>query len=152
MKALSKLQTSVVPAILASLIVGCSSSFAGEGISQGADAAQSHLTDAKGMTYYSFDKDNKNASDSACYGGCAIQWPPVPAEASSGESFGIIVRKDGSEQLTHNGLPMYYFVGDVKAGDQNGKGLGGVWHLVKPTKAAKSSSSKSYSYGSNYSY
>jgi predicted lipoprotein with Yx(FWY)xxD motif len=83
------------------------------------------------LTIYVFDVDT--TSDSTCYDACAAAWPPVlvPAGAQLGADMGITVRKDGSQQLTLEGRPIYFFAGDAKAGDIRGDGLGGVWHLVE---------------------
>jgi len=110
-------------------------------------AAKSILTDSKGMTYYTFDKDTKGSGASACYGSCAATWPPASASASKGNGYSAITRKDGSKQLTFNGSPVYYFAGDSKAGEQKGDGIGSVWHIVKTTvKSPVSSPSTSYGY------
>jgi predicted lipoprotein with Yx(FWY)xxD motif len=45
---------------------------------------------------------------------------------------GTITRDDGSTQVTYNGAPLYYFAGDEAAGDSNGDGLNGVWHIAAP--------------------
>jgi predicted lipoprotein with Yx(FWY)xxD motif len=58
---------------------------------------------------------------SACQGVCATQyWPPVLTdgrpEAGPGvdqHALGIIVRPDGTHQVTYNGQPMYLFFGDA---------------------------------------
>jgi len=39
------------------------------------------LTDAKGMTLYTFDKDASGTSN--CYDACATKWPPLAAEAGA---------------------------------------------------------------------
>ena len=44
-------------------------------------AADGTLTDAKGMTLYTFDKDA--GGKSACNGGCATNWPPLTAAADA---------------------------------------------------------------------
>ncbi|MBY0385559.1 hypothetical protein K2X05_10415 [bacterium] len=83
-----------------------------------------------GMTVYIFDNDQ--GSVSSCYDACAKAWPPVLAVAGEvlGESMGVTTRKDGSQQLTYDGLPIYFFAGDGAEGDINGDGLGGVWHII----------------------
>jgi len=91
------------------------------------------LTDAKGMSLYTFDKDS--GGKSACNGPCATNWPVVKAEASdqpSGE-YTIITRDDGSKQWAYKGKPLYTFAKDQKAGDTTGDGfLNGAWHLAQP--------------------
>jgi predicted lipoprotein with Yx(FWY)xxD motif len=103
------------------------------------------LADATGRTVYTFDKDQ--AGKSNCSGGCLVQWPAFiakPDAVAKGE-FGLI-DADGARQWTVNGKPLYYFVGDTKAGDRNGDGKGGVWHVVpaKPVAQAASPSLTGY--------
>lgn len=103
------------------------------------------LTDGEGKSYYTFDKDTAGNGKSSCYGPCALKWPPVPAAASQGEGFGSITRDDNSQQLSYQGAPLYYFVGDQKAGDRNGDGMGGVWHVTRHSaKRAYQSSGGNY--------
>ena len=83
-----------------------------------------------GLTVYLFDQDVD--ANSTCYDACANAWPPVLAKEgeSFGASMGITIRKDGSQQLTYDGFPIYFFVGDGASGQINGDGLGGVWHII----------------------
>ncbi len=91
------------------------------------------LTDAKGMTLYTFDKDTKNTS--SCTGQCLLNWPPFMVSGqvptSLPENLGTMKKADGSMQYTYKGMPLYYYVGDKKPGDMTGDGVGGVWHVVK---------------------
>jgi predicted lipoprotein with Yx(FWY)xxD motif len=57
---------------------------------------------------------------SACQGQCALTWPPVltsgrPEAARGGDqdALGIIVRPDGTHQVTYNGQPLYLYSGDA---------------------------------------
>ncbi|MBI3555813.1 MAG: hypothetical protein HY074_06095 [Deltaproteobacteria bacterium] len=88
------------------------------------------LTDSKGMTVYTFDRDT--AGIPTCYDACAHAWPavPVPTEALKAP-FSAVVRKDGSRQLAHQGKPLYTFFQDHNPGDTTGDGLHGVWHIVR---------------------
>lgn len=114
------------------------------------------LADGTGRTLYVFTKDKPNVSN--CSGKCATIWPPftetksaptLPAGVTG--TIGVITRSDGTHQLTYNGLPLYYFNKDTKAGETNGEGFGGVWSVVTlkstsgstgatPTPAASSGS------------
>ena len=56
-------------------------------------------------------------------------------DASAGEgvtidALGSITRDDGSNQVTYNGWPLYYFAGDETPGDAEGQNSGGVWFVV----------------------
>jgi predicted lipoprotein with Yx(FWY)xxD motif len=103
------------------------------------------LTGADGKTLYIFTKDSPNKS--VCEGDCAAKWPPVivsgdvPA-APSGVSGALttFARSDGSMQLAINGLPLYYYAPDTKAGDTTGQGVGGVWFVATPDGALPSAS------------
>jgi predicted lipoprotein with Yx(FWY)xxD motif len=91
------------------------------------------LTDARGMSLYTFDKDSDGKS--ACNGPCAASWPALKAEASdsAGNNYTVIARDDGSKQWAYKGKPLYTFVKDQKAGDISGDGfLNGAWHLAQP--------------------
>ncbi len=106
------------------------------------------LTNKAGMTLYTFDKDSQGNSN--CYGGCAIKWPPYLAQedAKAKGSWGLTTRKDGSKQWTFNGQPLYTWVGDKKAGDTTGDGVGGVWHVAEKVKKQKTSSDDATGYSS----
>jgi predicted lipoprotein with Yx(FWY)xxD motif len=88
------------------------------------------LTDAKGMTLYIRTTDMPNTS--TCSGQCAAVWPALqPSSASLTASaavtgtLAVITRADGTQQVTYNGMPLYYFAKDVNPGDVNGQGVGG---------------------------
>lgn len=88
------------------------------------------LTDANGMTLYIFDKDQPGVTN--CYDQCAINWPPLFADASAtaeGE-FTIVDRTDGTKMWAYKGMPLYYWKDDQAPGDITGDGVGGVWHLA----------------------
>lgn len=97
---------------------------------QSAFAAGNVLVDQNGMTVYVFDKDSNGTSN--CYGGCEKAWPPVKLADSDvvAAPYGSTTRKDGTRQLMYQGRPLYLYVGDEKPGDENGDGLGGIWHVV----------------------
>ena len=91
------------------------------------------LTDAKGMSLYTFDND-KEANKSACAGNCLMNWPILKAEATDKDmgDWKVITRDDGTKQWSYKGKPLYYFAMDKAAGDKVGEGRGMVWHLAKP--------------------
>ena len=96
------------------------------------------LTGEGGKTLYTLKTDGPNKT--TCTGGCASSWPPFTlgsaetAIAGAGVSgkLGTFVRPDGTTQVTYNGIPLYYFAGDTKAGDTIGQGAGGVWFVARP--------------------
>jgi predicted lipoprotein with Yx(FWY)xxD motif len=100
----------------------------------------SYLTDAQGRTLYLFTRDS--GMTSSCSGGCTSVWPPLTAttavQAGSGASaalLGTTTNTGGQMQVTYNGHPLYYYVGDANAGDTHGEQLdqfGGLWYVVSP--------------------
>lgn len=102
------------------------------------------LVDQDGKTLYLFEADH--GSTSTCNGGCAAAWPPATTsgspKAGSGAKAGMLgttMRSDGSEQVTYNGHPLYWYAGDTNAGDTNGQALdqfGAEWYVVSPAGAA----------------
>jgi predicted lipoprotein with Yx(FWY)xxD motif len=99
------------------------------------------LTDGQGRTLYLFTRDSGNMS--SCTGGCASVWPPLTSStgihAGSGAAASLLgTARDaaGQSQVTYNGHPLYYYVGDVNPGQTNGEQLnqfGGLWYAVSPS-------------------
>ena len=89
------------------------------------------LAGANGLTLYGHAGDT--ATSSSCTGSCASAWPPVVVVAGTKATggagvtgtFGTLARSDGSLQVTYNGIPLYGWQGDAKAGDVSGQGIGG---------------------------
>jgi predicted lipoprotein with Yx(FWY)xxD motif len=60
---------------------------------------------------------------------------PAAKAGVNAAMLGVIKRKDGSEQVTYNGMPLYYFARDQKPGSTMGQDIdhfGGEWYLVSP--------------------
>ena len=89
------------------------------------------LTDAKGMSLYTFDKDADGKS--ACNGPCATNWLVLKAEASdaAADGYTVITRDDGSRQWAYRGKPVYTYKPDQNAGDRSGDNFRDVWHIIK---------------------
>jgi predicted lipoprotein with Yx(FWY)xxD motif len=87
-----------------------------------------------GMTLYTFDKDMAGSGKSVCNGPCATNWPPLMAADSDKASgdFSVLTRDDGKKQWAVKGMPLYFWVKDMKAGDKTGDGVLNVWHTAKP--------------------
>jgi predicted lipoprotein with Yx(FWY)xxD motif len=89
------------------------------------------LTDAKGMTLYTWDKDAPGVSN--CYDKCATNWPPllVSADTAVDGDF-TLVDRTGTDQkvVAYKGMPLYTWVKDEKPGDTTGDGVGGTWHTA----------------------
>ncbi len=92
------------------------------------------ITNAAGMTLYTFDKDAANSGKSVCNGNCAALWPPLMAggDAKASAGYSIVTRDDGSKQWAYKGNPLYLWVKDQKPGDKTGEGVAGAWHTAKP--------------------
>lgn len=88
----------------------------------------SYVTDEKGMTLYTYSKDTKGISN--CSGACIANWPAygpktMPAVSALPANVTVITRSDKTLQYAWNGMPLYYFASDTKAGDVTGNGVGG---------------------------
>ncbi len=96
------------------------------------------LVDSKGMTLYLFTTDKPNTSN--CYGKCASFWPPLLTSGApmagaglDASKLGTTKRTDGTEQVTYNSWPLYYFAKDKQPGDTNGQKIQGTWFVVSPS-------------------
>jgi len=150
-------QLAAVFTIAGIVVAACTSSGSGSAATSGASAAAGGLTVAtassalgtflvgpEGRTLYVLTKDSVNTS--TCASSCADNWPPLTVtggqqpQAGSGVSgkLGTLTRADGATQVSYNGLPLYNFKGDAKAGDTKGQGVGGVWFVALASGAATS--------------
>jgi predicted lipoprotein with Yx(FWY)xxD motif len=113
------------------------------------------LTDGSGRAVYLWSKDSGGMS--ACTGACASAWPPVTSSATvtahgsaKASDLGTITRSDGTKQVTYDGHPLYYYVGDSGPGTSSGQGsdqFGAKWWLVAPTGSDVTASVSSFSVG-----
>lgn len=97
------------------------------------------IVDSSGRTLYVFSQDLA-AKEPTCYGECADTWLPVLANADPAGGTGIDVaaaktmpRRDGGDQATYRGHPLYRYAGDKTDRDASGQGLdmfGGEWHVL----------------------
>jgi predicted lipoprotein with Yx(FWY)xxD motif len=102
------------------------------------------LTGEDGKTLYVFTADSANKA--TCTGTCATNWPAftldtgesVKAGAGVTGALTTFANTDGKMQVAINGLPLYYFAKDAKAGDTNGQGIGGKWFVADPAGMAPS--------------
>jgi predicted lipoprotein with Yx(FWY)xxD motif len=100
------------------------------------------LFDGRGRALYAFTRDPRGGH-SRCYGACAKAWPVYFARgrlrAGKGvrqSLLGTSRRRDGRLQVTYNGRPLYFYVGDKKPGQvlcQNVDEFGGTWLVVRPS-------------------
>jgi predicted lipoprotein with Yx(FWY)xxD motif len=112
-----------------------------------------YLAGEDGKTLYTFAPDSANTS--TCLDTCAGKWPPftiasgdtLKAGAGVTGTLATFARPDGSMQVAYNGVPLYYYGDDAKAGDTKGEGVGGKWYVASPTGAAGGSPAPSVSSG-----
>jgi predicted lipoprotein with Yx(FWY)xxD motif len=98
------------------------------------------LTLKGGDTLYRLTKDSTDKS--MCTGKCATVWVPVllavGVKAPVGEGvshLGSFTRSAGVRQVTYEGIPLYTFIGDKKAGQVTGnvKDTWGQWYSINPS-------------------
>jgi predicted lipoprotein with Yx(FWY)xxD motif len=98
------------------------------------------IVDGSGRTLYLFDAEGDRTPK--CYDACAASWPPQLATTASTSDprliqsmIGVSARRDGSRQLSYNGHPLYYYVGDRSPGQilcQAVFEFGGGWYVIDP--------------------
>jgi predicted lipoprotein with Yx(FWY)xxD motif len=98
------------------------------------------LFDGRGFVLYGFTKDPRGRS--VCSGACAAAWPPFIVRTApralagvKGSLLGTTRRADGRLQVTYNGRPLYYYIGDRAPGQilcQNISEFGGLWLVARP--------------------
>lgn len=124
------------------------------------------LTDANGRALYLFAADKPNVSTLSPAG--RAFWPPFTATIKPSANGGAVAGKigtatgtTGATQVTYNGHPLYYFVGDHSPGQTSGQGLnqfGARWYVLSPAGAGITSApqpsapSSSTGGGSSYGY
>ena len=102
------------------------------------------LTDASGRALYLFAGDKPNVSRLSAAG--RAFWPPFTSSSHPAATGGAVAGKIGTVtnatstgQVTYNGHPLYYFVGDHNPGQTTGQGLnqfGARWYVLSPAGAA----------------
>lgn len=105
------------------------------------------LVDAKGRTLYLFEGDTRNVSTLSSAG--LSVWPRFVASGLVTAGNGVEMAKlgrttapSGLRQVTYNGHPLYYYVGDSKPGSTHGQALnefGALWYVLGPTGNATTS-------------
>lgn len=94
---------------------------------------------SSGWTVYRLVGDGVNKS--TCSGACAKAWPPVVLARGQKTPTGVGVahlssfaRSGGERQVSYEGIPLYRFIGDKKAGEINGNVHTpfGRWWVVNP--------------------
>ena len=107
--------------------------FAGQGsVNAGVDDPAVRKIEFTDLSLYQFSQDTPGFS--FCNTGCMENNPPLHADRGARPvgSFTIITRNNGAPQWAFNGLPLYYFFGDVNPGDLFGDQPNGVWFAARP--------------------
>jgi len=107
------------------------------------------LFTSTGRALYVFEADKGKTSH--CYGACAKSWPPLLTKgapvAGTGVDhmlLGVTMRKDGTDQVTYKGHPLYTYSGDAvgKAGCQHINAFGALWLVIEPNGRVNMSAHK----------
>jgi predicted lipoprotein with Yx(FWY)xxD motif len=109
------------------------------------------LADGNGRSLYLFAGDKPNVSTLSRAG--RAFWPPFTSIVRPSAIGGALAGKigqvsgaSGARQVSYNGHPLYYFVGDHQPGQTTGQGLnqfGARWYVLSATGAAITSAPKS---------
>jgi predicted lipoprotein with Yx(FWY)xxD motif len=93
------------------------------------------LADQNGRTLYAFTNDKNGTS--SCTGTCIATWPALTGEKVVTGGTGVdasllttVSRSEGAAQAVYGDWPLYYYAGDVGAGDIDGQGVDGAWFVV----------------------
>ena len=111
---------------------------AGSAISLKQTSLGQTLVDANGRTLYLFEGDQRNVSTLSPAGKAV--WPPFTATVKPQAMNGAVAARiatvanpGGNAQITYDGHPLYYYVGDRGAGQTRGQGLnqfGALWYVL----------------------
>jgi plastocyanin len=130
------------PGMVGTIVVSDSTQTTGSGVTVGVATGSlgTFLVGPDGKALYLFEADTSTTS--TCSGPCAQGWPPLVTSGAPIAGTGVMQtllstsrRSDGTTQVLYNGHPLYFFSGDIKAGDINGEGskaFGAGWDLVSP--------------------
>lgn len=90
------------------------------------------FADERGMTIYTYDRDEGTPGESSCNDACATAWPPLVAAADAKPlpDWSLIARKDGTQQWAYRGKPLYRYAADAFPGATFGDGVDTVWRLA----------------------
>ena len=101
------------------------------------------VTDGTGGLIYRFDQDATAPSVSNCTGDCTATWEPLKADLNNPpvllgvdeDTIGVVTRRDGTDQLTLAGWPLYRHVGTHADLNTQANGTDGAWFAIRPDGA-----------------
>jgi len=95
------------------------------------------LAGPNGKTLYILAKDHYGTS-TCTTGRCSRAWPALVSDPADLQiapgitgTFGITIWRDGTQQVTHNGQPLYFYSKDVAVGEARGDGVAGAWCIAR---------------------
>ena len=130
---MNRIKTALIGLVAAVTLAACAS-MTGVALAPFTKANDGVLAGNNNMTLYIFTKDVAGSGKSVCNGMCATNWPPLLVDGSPAVSGGysIVTRDDGKKQLAFKGMPLFFYVKDVKPGDKVGDGRSeGAWRIIK---------------------
>jgi len=95
------------------------------------------LAEANGQVVYTYAHDAKGGTPT-CTGSCSDVWVPVTGVPKTAlgvtvpGTFGLVVRSDGTKQITYDGYPLYTFKG---ASPLTVHVVAGVWSVIPLSSA-----------------
>ena len=124
-----------------------------------------YMTNGSGFTLYFRSTDTPNSGTTTCTTNeCEASWPVfyqsslnLPPGLGSLQ-FSTITAYNTTKITTYDGYPLFYWVGDTKAGDTTGQGVSGFYVATLPTLSGhsttttKTSASTTTTSSSEYSY
>jgi predicted lipoprotein with Yx(FWY)xxD motif len=156
---MKKPMLSAIAALAAVLIAACGSSAStssttaktaskpassGSTVAVGTTKLGKILVGPNGRTLYEFLADKGKTS--TCFTACATEWPPLTVTGSvkagpgiNASLLGTTARTAGVNQVTYDGHPLYYYVGDGSPGQTTGQGVtqfGALWYVLSPAGTA----------------
>jgi predicted lipoprotein with Yx(FWY)xxD motif len=95
------------------------------------------LVDGLGKTLYIFTVDGLDQSN--CDASCLAIWPPFKTSGApklgpgvDASRVGTTTLADGSEIVTYDHMPLYYYTKDTQPGQTSGEDVGSVWFVISP--------------------
>ncbi len=146
-----RIQVTIISAVAALSLAACGSAPSSSATSPGTaalihtatmkvgDKTQTVLKTDKGLTLYYFTPDT--ATQVACTGGCASNWPPLlstsgtPTSSPTLPGHLTVVNGANGNQVLYNGHPLYTYIKDGDSADAYGQGVGGKWFVATPDLA-----------------